>query len=46
MQEPVEKLSGELLSNSPQSVQAEARFRMDDRFVTTPEITISGYADF
>ena len=46
MQEPPEKLSGELQSNSPQSVRAEARSSMDDRFVNTPEITISRYADF
>jgi hypothetical protein len=46
MQEPPKKLSGEPLSNSPQSVRAEARSSMDDRFASTPEITIFRYADF
>lgn len=46
MQEPPEKLSGEPLSNSPQSGHVEARCSMDDRFVSTPEITISRYAGF
>jgi hypothetical protein len=46
MQRPPEKLSGEPLSNSRQSVRGEARSSMDDRFVSTPEITISRYAGF
>jgi hypothetical protein len=46
MQKPPEKLSGEPLINSPQSVHAEAPSSMDDRFVSTPEITVSRYAGF
>jgi hypothetical protein len=33
-------------SNWAQSVLPEARSSMDDRFVSTPEITMSRYADF
>jgi hypothetical protein len=33
-------------SNSPQSLHAEARSSIDDRFLSMPEITISRYADF
>jgi len=46
MQESPKKLFGEPLSNSPQSVHAEAQSNMDDRFVSTPEITILRYAGF
>jgi hypothetical protein len=46
MQEPPKKLSGEPLSNLPQSVHAEAQSSIDDRFVSTPEITTSQYAGF
>jgi hypothetical protein len=46
MQQPPEKLSGDQLGNSPQSVHAKARPAMNDRFVSTPEITISRYAGF
>jgi hypothetical protein len=46
MQKPPEKLSGEPLGNSPRLVQAEARSSKDDRFVSTPENTISRYAGF
>jgi len=46
MQKSPEKLSGEPLSNSPQSLHAEARSSIDDRFVSMPEITTSRYADF
>jgi hypothetical protein len=35
MQKPPEKLSGELLINSPQSVHVEARSSVNDRFVST-----------
>ena len=46
MQKPLKKLSGEPLSNSPQSVYAEARSGMDHGIVSTPQITISRYAGF
>jgi len=46
MQEPPDKLPGEAQNIRLSPIQAEARSSLDDRFLSTPEITISRYASF